>query len=134
MIAMNLKFITPAAIIALAMATSTASAGSLTGGAHEHAANHGGIYIKNKSMDIEVLAKTDVIQVYISEHGKPLALTGAKAKVTLLNGAEKSEIDLAPAGDKLEAKGIFKVANGTKGVVLVTREGKPGTTARFTVK
>ena len=60
---MNFKFITPIAIIALAMATSTASAGSLAGGAHEHAANHGGIYIKNKSMDIEVLAKTDVIQV-----------------------------------------------------------------------
>ena len=131
---MNLKFITPVAIIALAMATSTASAGSLTGGAHEHSANHGGIYIKNKSMDIEVVAKIDVIQVYISGHGKPLALTGAKAKVTLLNGAEKSEIELAPAGDKLEAKGVFKVANGTKGVVLVTRAGKPGTTARFTVK
>ena len=85
-------------------------------------------------MDIEVLAKTDVIQVYISEHGNPLALTGAKAKVILLNEAEKSEIDLTPAGDKLEAKGVFKVANGTKGVVLVTRAGKPGTTARFTVK
>ena len=132
--AMYVKLFTPVAIIALAMAASTASAGSLTGGAHEHAANHGGIYIKNKSMDIEVLAKTDVIQVYISEHGKPLALTGAKAKVTLLNGAEKSDIELAPAGDKLEAKGIFKVASGTKGVVLVNREGKPGTTARFTVK
>jgi len=134
---MYLKFITPVAIITLAMVASAANAGSLAGGAHEHAANtanHGGIYIKNKSMDIEVVAKTDVIQVYISDHGKPLALTGAKAKVTLLNGAEKSEVELAPAGDKLEAKGVFKVANGTKGVVLVTREGKPGTTARFTVK
>ena len=75
-------------------------------------------------MDIEVVAKTDVIQVNISDHGKPLALTGAKAKVTLLNGTEKSEIELAPADDKLESKGV----------VLVTREGKPGATARFTVK
>ena len=44
--AMHMKFFTPFAIIALAMVTRSASAGSLTVGAHEHAANHGGIYIK----------------------------------------------------------------------------------------
>lgn len=99
-----------------------------------HVAKHGGTYIENKMMDLEVVAKSEVIQVYASEHGKPLKLQGAKSKVTLLNGAEKTEVDLPLVGDKFEAKGTFKVAKGTKGIVLITLAGKPGTTARFTVK
>ena len=95
---------------------------------------HGGIHIENKAMDIEVVVKADLIQIYASDHGKPLKLDGATAKVTLLNGAEKSEVDLPLVGDKFEAKGTFKVSKGTKGVVLVTLAGKPGTTARFTVR
>lgn len=54
--------------------------------------------------------------------------------MTLLNGSEKSEVDLAPAGDKLEAKGNFKVAKGTKGIATVTLAGRTATTARFEVK
>ena len=57
-----------------------------------------------------------------------------KGKVTLLNGSEKTEVDLAPAGDKLEAKGAFKVAKGTKGIATVTLAGKSAATARFEVK
>ncbi len=49
----------------------------------------------------------------------------------MLNGTEKSEVNLAVAGDKLEAKGAFKI---TKGIALVTLVGKPTTTARFRVK
>ena len=128
---MYLKIVSRAAFMTVAM---LASASILAGGNHEHAASHGGIYVKNKTLDIEVVAKTDVIQVYLGDPGKPVPLMGVKAKVTLLNGTEKSEVELVPAGDKLEAKGTFKVAKGTKGVVLVTQAGKPGTTARFTVK
>ena len=102
--------------------------------AAEDGPKHGGIHIENKAMDIEVVVKADLIQIYASDHGKPLKLDGATAKVTLLNGAEKSEIDLPLVGDKFEAKGTFKVSKGTKGVVLVTLAGKPGTTARFTVR
>ena len=52
----------------------------------------------------------------------------------MLNGTEKSEINLVAAGDKLEAKGAFKIAKGTKGIALVTFVGKPPTTARFELK
>lgn len=99
-----------------------------------HEAKHGGIHMESKVMDMEIVAKTDLIQLYVSDHGKPLKIDGSKAKVTLLNGTEKSEIELQPAGDKFEAKGAFKVSKGTKGVVLVTLAGKPGTTARFTMR
>ncbi|RYF36810.1 MAG: hypothetical protein EOO21_01040, partial [Comamonadaceae bacterium] len=66
--------------------------------------------------------------------GKTVSLDGAKGKVTLLNGAEKTDADLVPAGDKLEATGRFTVARGTKGIASVTLAGKPAATARFEVK
>ena len=59
-------------------------------------------------------------------------LTKATAKVTLLTGAEKQEVELKPAGGKLEATGSFKVGPGTKAVAVVTVAGKPST-ARFTL-
>ena len=121
------------ASIVFAAAPMSFSAGVFAAGAG-HEATHGGIRLESKVMNMEVVAKTDVIQLYVSDHGKPLKIDGAKAKVTLLNGAEKSEIELQPAGDKFEARGAFKVSKGTKGVVLVTLAGKPGTTARFTVQ
>lgn len=116
--------------ILAALAVSAAAGASGAG----HKARHGGTHLENKAMDMEVVAKPDVLQVYVSDHGKPLKIDGGKVKITLLNGAEKSEVELAPAGDKFEAKGAFKVAAGTKGIVLVTLAGKPGSTARFTVK
>jgi hypothetical protein len=100
----------------------------------DHTAKHGGIFVETKALDFEIVAKPDTIQVYVADHGKPVKLEGAKGKVTLLNGSEKTEVDLAPAGDKLEAKGSFKVAKGTKGIALVTLAGKPAATARFEVK
>lgn len=121
------------ASIVFAVASMGLGAGAFAAGAG-HEATHGGIRLETRAMDMEVIAKTDLIQLYVSDHGKPLKIDGAKAKVTLLNGAEKSEIELQPAGDKFEAKGAFKVSKGTKGVVLVTLAGKPGTTARFTVQ
>jgi hypothetical protein len=95
---------------------------------------HGGVFVETKALDFEIVAKPDVLQVYVADHGKPVKLDGAKGKVTLLNGSEKTEVDLAPAGDKLEAKGSFKVAKGTKGIASVTLAGKSAATARFEVK
>ena len=107
---------------------------ALAAGNHDHSPKFGGVVVETKVGDIEIVAKPDSIKIYISDHGKAVKFEGAKAKVTLLNGAEKSEVELSPAGDKLEAKGTFKVAKGTKGIALVTLAGKPVTTARFEVK
>ncbi len=122
---MNLKTI----LIAAALATS-----GIAFAAGDHTPKHGGIYIETKALDFEVVAKPELIQVYVGDHGKPVKLDGAKGKVTLLNGTEKTEVELTPAGDKLEAKGTFKVAKGTKGIAVVTLAGKPAATARFDIK
>ena len=71
--------------------------------------------VKSKVMDFELVAKSDVITLHLRDHGKPANTQGMSAKLTLLNGTEKSEVMLAPAGGStLEAKGSFKVAVGTK--------------------
>jgi hypothetical protein len=118
----------------LAFSIALSGAAFAHGDKHDHSPKHGGIVVEVKDMDYEVVAKADVMQIYLRDHGKAVKLDGAKAKVTLLNGSEKSEVDLAPAGDKLEAKGAFKVAKGTKGIALVTLAGKSAVSVRFEVK
>jgi hypothetical protein len=103
-------------------------------GTHDHSPKNGGVVVETKAGDLEIVAKADLLQIFISDHGKPVTLVGAKAKVTLLNGTEKSEAELLPAGNKMEAKGTFKVAKGTKGIAVLTLSGKPPATARFEVK
>ncbi|WP_395058664.1 hypothetical protein [Polaromonas sp.] len=107
---------------------------ALAAGGHGHDPKFGGVVVETKAGDFEIVAKPDTLQIHISDHGKAVKLDGAKAKVTLLNGTEKSEVELVPAGDKLEAKGAFKVAKGTKGIAVVSLAGKPPATARFEVK
>lgn len=102
--------------------------------AHGHAPKNGGIVVPTKAGDFEIVAKSELLQVYFTDHGKALQFDGAKVKITLLNGAEKSEVELLPAGNKMEAKGSFKVAKGTKGIAVLTLAGKPPATARFEVK
>ena len=103
--------------------------------AHEHKPLHGGIVTEVADIDYELVAQPDTLTLHLRDHGKPLALDGASAKLTLLNGSEKTEATLSPAGDgKLQAKGSFKVAPGTKVVALVTVPGKKAANVRFAVK
>lgn len=101
---------------------------------HEHKPLHGGLVSEVKDTDFELVAKPDTIQLYVRDHGKPVDVSQATAKATVLTGNDKQEIDLRPAGDKLEAKGPFKVASGTKVVMTVTLPGKAATIARFSLK
>lgn len=124
----QIKFLTSIAFAAFALGPVMAADD------HGHAPKNGGIVVETKAGDFEIVAKPDLLQIFISDHGKPVSLEGAKAKVTLLNGAEKSEAELLPAGNKMEVKGSFKVAKGTKGIAVLTLAGKPPATARFEVK
>jgi hypothetical protein len=124
---MKTKFHIAAAIALVLASTAHAS------GAHDHSPKHGGVVTEVKDMDYELVAKSSVVQLYLRDHGKKVDIAKATAKVTLLTGAEKQEVELKPAGDKLEAIGSFKVGPGTKAVAVVTVNGKPST-ARFTLK
>lgn len=120
------------AALALALCVPAFAAGNH---AHEHQPLHGGIVTEVADIDYELVALPDTLTLHLRDHGKPLALDGASAKLTLLNGSEKTEATLSPVGDgKLQAKGSFKVAPGTKVVALVTVPGKKAANVRFAVK
>ena len=123
------KFLT---LAALALATASPVLAQKT--AHDHVAQHGGVFVEGKEADYELVAKPDVVQLYVNDHGKPMDVSKASAKLTLLSGADKQEVELKPAAGKLEAKGTFKVGPGTKAVAVVTNAGKTLGTARFTLK
>jgi hypothetical protein len=128
---MNQIFNLRRALLALLMAVCSISAHA---GKDGHEPRFGGVVVGSKVGDLEIVAMPESIHIYVSDHGKAVKLDGAKAKVTLLNGAENSEADLVLVGDKLEAKGAYKVGKGTKGIAIVTLAGKPPVTARFNIK
>ena len=102
--------------------------------AEDHAPKHGGVVVETKAGDLELVAKPELIVIHVSDHGKPMKLTSASGKVTVFNGSDKTEAPLALVGDKLEAKGSFKIAAGTKVLADVALNGKPAVAARFTLK
>lgn len=129
-----MKLPTLAACFTIAFAGSAFAAGDGHDHAHEHKPLHGGVVVEVKDVDYELVARPTTIQLHLRDHGKPADLSKASAKVTLLTGTEKQEVELKPAGDKLEAAGNFKVGPGTKAVAVVTVPGKAPATARFTLK
>ena len=122
-----------AAMLALA-ATAFAAGDHHHGAGDDHKPKHGGIVAATKLMDYELVVKPTAIHLYLRDHGKPAKVDGASAKLTLLSGSEKQEVELKPEGDKLAASGSFKLAAGTKAVAVVSLAGKPAGTARFTLK
>ena len=100
---------------------------------HEDKPLHGGLVTEIKDMDYELVAKPDVLQLYVRDHGKPVDISKATAKITLLSGGDKQEVELKPSADRLEAKGSFKVTPGTKVVAQVNLASKAAT-ARFVLK
>jgi hypothetical protein len=122
--------------IVIAAMLAAGSAAAQAQGNHGHALKplHGGVVIEVKDVDYELVAKPDRVQLYLRDHGKTVDVSKASAKLTLLSGSEKQEVELKPAGDRLEAAGSFKIGPGTKAVVVITQPGKPAATARFTIK
>jgi hypothetical protein len=121
--------------IALTLAAVALAASAVAHADGEHKPKYGGVVAVVKDVQYELVAKRDSIALFVEDHGRKLGTAGASAKVTLLNGTEKTEAALLPAGDnKLEAKGSFKVEAGTKAVAAVTLAGKPAVSARFEIK
>ena len=94
---------------------------------------HGGVVATANDLGFELVSTPDGAAIYVEDHGKPMAPTGLKGKLTVLNGADKSEADLVVAGDKLEAKGL-KLAKGAKVVAALVTPAAKAITVRFTVK
>ena len=111
------------------------SGATLAAGKHEHKPVHGGVVVEANNMDFELVTKAELITVYVRDHGKAANVKGATGKLTLLSGSAKSEATLVPAGDdRLEARGSFQVAAGTKIVASINLIGKKPINVRFAIK
>ena len=119
-------------IAALAFAA-TGAAFAAENHSHDPKPQHGGAVVEVKDIEYELVAKPELLQLHLRDHGKAVDVSKATAKLTLLAGTDKQEVELKPAGDKLEAKGNFKVAANTKVVAVVSLAGK-SSTARFVLK
>ena len=78
---------------------------------HERKPLHGGVVSEVKDVDYELVVKPDLIQLHLRDHGKPVDVSKSNAKLTILVGADKQEVELKPVGQQLEATGSFKFAN-----------------------
>ncbi len=94
---------------------------------------HGGVVATASDLGFELVGTPTGAVIYVDDHGKAMVPTGMSGKLTVLNGADKSEAELVVVGDKLEAKGV-KLAAGAKVVAVLTTPAKKAITARFTVK
>lgn len=120
--------------ILLATLVAAASLGMTNVSAHGARAKHGGTVATANDVAFELVAQADGVVIYVEDHDKPVATTGMSGKLTVLNGSEKSEAELKPAGDnRLEAKGV-KAAPGARAVAALTTPSQKAMTVRFTVK
>lgn len=131
-------------LIAAGLSTATLAASAAEKGhkedAHkhddkQHKPHHGGVVSQVGHQEYELVAKPDVLMIYVSSDEKPVATKGGTASVTLLTGTDKAMVKLEPAGDnRFEAKGAFKVSAGTKVLAAVNLPGKKAEQVRFTLK
>ena len=94
---------------------------------------HGGIMQMANGMSFELVGGPDSAALYVAEDGEPVPPAGFKGKLSVTNGAEKSEVDLAVAGDKLVAKGV-KLVSGSKVVAMLVTPGAKWIQLRFAVQ
>jgi hypothetical protein len=102
--------------------------------AHADKPKHGGVVQAASDLSFELVMKGNVATIYIEDHGKPFPTAGMTGKLTVLNGTERSEAELKPAGEnRLEAKGI-NLGKGAKAVASLTASKKSTISVRFAVK
>lgn len=119
------------ALVAMTMAI------TLSGNVLAHGAKpkHGGIVQTAGDLHFELVNKHGATTIYVEDHDKALPTAGASGKLTVLNGAEKTEVPLQPSGENmLEAKGDAKLAKGAKAVASITFANKKTISVRFAVK
>lgn len=103
--------------------------------AHGAKPKHGGIVQSAGDLAFELVAKDGNATIYVDDHGKALPTAGATGTLTVLKGAEKTELPLqAGAGNTLVAKGDTKLATGSKAVASITFANKKTVRVRFSVK
>ena len=119
------------ALVAVAMTVSLSS----NAFAHGDKPKHGGFVQSASDLSFELVNKDGIAMIYVEDHGKSMSTAGASGKLTVLNGAEKSELALVPSGDNaMSTKGDAKLVKGSKAIASITFADKKAVNVRFSVK
>lgn len=119
-------------VIILSAALTALSQGALAHG--DAKPMHGGVLQVAADIQYELVPQASGAALYVVDHGKPADATKMSGKLSVLNGAQKSEAELKPAGgNKLEAADV-KVTTGSKVVASVRDADGKTATVRFAVK
>lgn len=89
---------------------------------HDHGAKHGGVVEHSGHHHLELVAKGNTIELYVTnEDGKQEAVAAAKATATVLADGKTEQVALAPAsGNTLKGTGGFNAGSGTTVVISLT--------------
>lgn len=97
-------------------------AGSGSAWAHDEKGTHGGRITDAGSYHVELVVKSDVVDVFISDAGeKPVTASGFKGTAILVAGGKSQRIVLAPVdGARLSGTAAAALPGQLKGVVQLT--------------
>lgn len=122
-------------LLALLCATCLTTPFAFAGAGHDHGPKHGGLVREAGAITYELVAKSDVLTLHVSEHGKPVPTQGAKATLMLIAGNDRTTIALEPADEnRMVAKGNFKIGVGVRAALTVTLAGKDEAKVNFNLK
>jgi len=81
---------------------------------------HGGIVKVSKDITFELVLRPQGAEVYLDDHGSPIATANLSGKLTAVKGLSKSEAVLKPAGgNRFDATGIA-IESGAKVLASIT--------------
>ena len=115
----------------LLIAALLTSAGSA--GAHEAKGKNGGRLVDAGSYHVEIVVKSEVVDVFISNQGdKPVAAAGFKGMAILVAGGKSQRVVLTPVeGTRLSGSAAAALPDRPKGVVQLTGPDGKTSQAKF---
>ncbi len=117
----------------MAMTLTVALSGNAV--AHGEKPKHGGVMQTASDLNFELVSKGGNATIYVEDHGKQLSTAGMTGKLTVLNGTEKTEVPLEPAGENMMVtKRQAKLAKGAKAIASMTFADKKTINVRFSVR
>lgn len=103
--------------------------------AHGEKPRHGGVVAEAKDLNFELVNRGGKAVIYILDHGQPFSTAKASGKLTVLNGTERTEAELQPAGDNtLVSATEVPLNKGAKVAASLTLAGGNNVGVRFLVK
>lgn len=105
----------------------------ITALAHAEKPKHGGRIVEVADLHVEIVIKSGQAMVFVSDHGKPVGLSGASGRLILVGKDGKQEMTLFvnPQASAFEGQIPPSFKAGDKGVVVISLAGRKPIQARF---